>query len=118
MMTDATKGNVQSTPIQTVRVVGDIPVVFSDGVMSHSYIRGVSKYYLYRTDSSPDVSDGPKNIVVAQVVMSATGFAGMLHFFQHRLKLMIDDGAISQAEVDQINKTVYETTQKANVSPG
>jgi hypothetical protein len=117
-MNDAIKGNVPTTTVPMVRVVGDIPVVFSDGVMSHSYIKGVSKYYLFRTDSSPDVSEAPKNIVVAQVVMSATGFAGMLHFFQHRLKLMIDAGAISQEEVDQINKTVYETPQRQNASTG
>ena len=97
-----------SAPIQAVRIVQDIPVVFADGVMSQSYIHGVSKFYLGRTDSSADDTRGPQNVPVVQIVMSAQGFAGMLHFFQHRLKMMIRDGAISQDTVDQINSVVYD----------
>jgi hypothetical protein len=76
--------------------------------MSQSYIHGVSKFYLYRTDNDPDVTKGAKNVPVVQVVMSAQGFAGMLHFFQHRLKMMVRDGAISQDAVNKINSVIYD----------
>jgi len=94
--------------VTAVRIVSDIPVVFTDGVMSHAFIEGVSKFYLYRTDTAPNVVEGTKNVPVVQVIMSAQGFAGMLHFFQHRLKLMIAAGAISQKTVNKINETVYD----------
>jgi hypothetical protein len=108
--------NMGGADIQAVRIIHDIPVIFSDGVMSHSYITGVSKFYLYRTDSAPNVADGARNVPVVQVIMSAQGFAGMLHFFQHRLKLMIRDGAISQELVNDIDNTSYDDPVKANLS--
>jgi hypothetical protein len=103
--------------VPAVRIVSDVPVVFSDGVMSHSFIEGVSKFYLYRTDSAPNVVEGATNVPVVQVIMSAQGFAGMLHFFQHRLQLMIDGGAISQATVDRIKETVYTDPLKETIYP-
>ena len=97
----------------TVKVVQDVPVLFADGVMSQAYAPGVSKFYLYRTDSAPDVTSHPaQNIPVLQVVMPARGFAALVHFFQHRLKLMIDEGAITKAEVDAINQTAYPNSSK------
>jgi hypothetical protein len=102
--------------IPTVRVVQDIPVVFADGVMSQAYGQGIAKFYLYRTDASPNASELPKNVPFLQVVMPAHGFAVMLHFFEHRLKLMINDQTISQEAVDEIKKTVYSAPQPANVS--
>jgi hypothetical protein len=102
---------------QAVRVVPDIPVIFSDGVMSHSFVQGVAKFYLYRTDSSPNVVDGMQNVPVVQVIMSAQGFAGMLHFFQHRLRLMIQEGAISQEMVDKVNAVTYEDPYKQTIYP-
>lgn len=106
--------NTAGADIQAVRIVQDIPAIFSDGVMSHSFIQGVSKFYLYRTDSAPDAAGGARNVPVVQVIMSAQGFAGMLHFFQHRLKLMIRDGAISQEMVNNINSINYEDPGKGS----
>jgi hypothetical protein len=103
------------SPIPSVRTVADIPVIFADGVISHSYIAGVSKFYLYRTDTSPNVSEGAKNTVVAQIIMSAQGFAQMLHFFEHRLDIMLKDKAISQEAVDKIKETVFPETRKETI---
>jgi hypothetical protein len=91
----------------SVRIVPDIPTVFADGIVSQSYIAGVSKFYFFRTDSDPDVTKPAKNTVIAQIIMPAEGFAAMVHFLQHRLKMMIADKAISQEAVDRIDKTVY-----------
>jgi hypothetical protein len=68
-----------------VRIVPDIPVIFADGVMSQAFALGVSKFYLYRTDTAPNVLEGNTNVPVLQIVMTAQGFAAMLHFFEHRL---------------------------------
>jgi hypothetical protein len=107
-----------SMPVQAVKLIQDIPVIFADGVISQSYIPGISKFYLYRTDIGPDVdaSQPPRNVPVVQVVMSARGFAGMLHFFHHRLKIMIRDGAISQDMVDSINSFVYDEPPPPSVA--
>ena|ERR1700722_19805755 len=104
MTTDENSGVL---PVQPVRAIQDPPVVFCDGVMSQSFAPGISKFYLFRTDASPDASEVNKNIPILQIVMSANGFATMLHFFNHRLKLMLRNGAISQEAVDEINKYVY-----------
>jgi hypothetical protein len=105
-------GGILPPTIPEVRVISEIPVIFADGVMSHSFISGVSKFYLYRTDASPNVSEGSKNIPVAQIVMPAQGFAGMVHFFEHRLQLMVGEGAITQATVDKIKETIYADPRK------
>jgi len=47
--------------------------------------------------------------------MSAEGFAAMVHFFEHRLKIMIDANAISQESVDRINMTVYPDPRKGTL---
>jgi hypothetical protein len=86
--------------IPVVRVIGDIPVIFTDGVSSHSHAPGIAKYYLYRVDSDPFAIGNDKNVVVAQVVMQAEGFAKMVAFLNHRLSLMVKDGAVSKAAVD------------------
>jgi hypothetical protein len=112
----ATDDNSGVLPVQPVRAIQDPPVVFCDGVMSHSFAPGISKFYLYRTDASPDVSEGNKNIPVLQIVMSASGFAGMLHFFNHRLALMVRDGVISQEAVDEIKKHVYPDPRSETVN--
>src|SRR5262245_9442289 len=113
MADDAAAGSATvPAGIPNVKIVQDIPVVFADGVMSQSYIAGIAKFYFYRTDSSPDLSGPNVNHPVVQVVMPAQGFAQMLHFFQHRLKTMIAEGAISQEVVDTINKTVYDAPRK------
>jgi hypothetical protein len=103
--------------IPTVKIAQDVPVVFTDGVMSHAHGPGIAKFYLYRADPSPDALEPAKNIPIAQLIMTARGFAAMLHFLEHRLKIMIADGAISQAEVDRINQVVFETPQKTHASP-
>jgi hypothetical protein len=109
--------NTATPGAQVVRIIPDIPAVFSDGVLSHSFSHGVSKFYLFRTDTAPNVLEGTRNVPVVQVIMSAQGFAGMLHFFQHRLQLMIRDGAISQDMVNKINEVVYDDPHIQRVYP-
>jgi hypothetical protein len=96
-----------------VRIEGDfanIPVLFADGAMSQAFGPGISKFYLYRSDFDPNLSLPNKNTPIVQIVMHAEGFARMIHFFQHRLRIMVDAGVISQQVVDQINRTEYPTT--------
>ena len=103
--------------IPSVKVIQDIPVLFADGVLSHAYGPGVAKFYFYRTDSSPDPLEGTKNVPVLQIVMPAHGFAALVHFFQHRLNLMIQNGAISAEAVNKIKETIYPVAGPTN-APG
>jgi hypothetical protein len=84
-----------------VRIVPDVPFFFSDGVASHSFAPGISKFYFYRSDVSPLGAMTNSNVVVAQAIMSAEAFARSLHFLNHRLKMMVKAGAISQDTVDE-----------------
>jgi hypothetical protein len=111
--TPSGQGGDPAAPLQPggpveVRIVPDIPVVFSDGILSQSFAKGITKFYLFRTDIAPNVVGPLRTTVVGQVVMPADAFARTVHFFRHRLRLMIAAGAISQAEVDEIDKTVYD----------
>jgi hypothetical protein len=96
-----------------VKIVPDIPVFFTDGVLSHSFAFGVSKFYFYRSDSDPYLAAPDQTVIVAQSVMSAAGFAKMVHFFNHRLKLMIEDGAISRELADNIAAFSYEDNDQS-----
>jgi hypothetical protein len=84
-----------------VKVVQDIPVVFVDGVTQHITAPGISKFYLYRSDANPKDPTSFSNLAVIQVIMPAIGFADMVAFFEHRLKVMVQRGDLSQAVVDE-----------------
>jgi hypothetical protein len=91
-----------------VRIVPDVPFFFSDGITSHSFAPGISKFYFFRTDASPLGVAESKNVVVAQAIMSAEAFARSLHFLNHRLKMMVKAGAITQQEVDEAFSFKYD----------
>lgn len=103
-----------SPETQNVKVVPDIPVFFADGVLSHAYAPGISKFYFYRTNSDPLLALPNRNVVVAQCIMQAEGFARTVHFFNYRLKLMVRDGAISQEAVDRIFAFSYDEPTNPN----
>jgi hypothetical protein len=95
-----------ATVIPTVRIAPEIPVIFADGVLSHAFGPDVSKFYFYRTDSAPDGSNSPNvNVPIAQIVMPADGFVRMVLFLQHRIKMMVEAGALKQSLVDEIAKS-------------
>jgi len=75
--------------------------------MSQAFGPGISKFYLYRNDFDPNLSAPAKNTPVVQIIMSAEGFAAMVHFLQHRLQMMIEAKAISQDALDRIKQTTY-----------
>lgn len=87
--------------IPEVKISPDIPVLFSDGALSQVYGPGIAKFYLGRFDADPHVLSTSKSIAVAQVIMPAEGFAAMMAFFEHRVKLMVKDGVLSQEFVDR-----------------
>jgi hypothetical protein len=94
-------------PVAAVKIVPDIPVIFADGAMSQAFGPGISKFYLYRTDFDPLLAEPNKNTPIVQIVMPAEGFAALVHFLQHRLRMMVEGKAISQEAVDRINQTKY-----------
>jgi hypothetical protein len=86
--------------VSLVKVVQDIPAIFVDGVMNHVTAPGISKFYLYRSDINPKDPNSFSNSNIIQVIMPATGFADMVAFFEHRLKVMVKRGDLSEAVVD------------------
>lgn len=88
-------------PIPTVRIAQETPVIFADGVMSHSYAYGVSKIYLVRSDVDPSVSGPGQDVIAAQFIMPTDGFVRMTAFFEHRIKVMVEAGALKQEAVDK-----------------
>jgi hypothetical protein len=61
----ATEESSGVLPVQPVRAIQDPPVIFCDGVLSQSFAPGISKFYLFRTDASPDVTGKQKHPGVA-----------------------------------------------------
>jgi hypothetical protein len=107
MAEEDAKPAFETTAIPVVKIAPEIPAIFADGVISQAFAPGITKFFFYRTDTGPIIAEGDKTIPVAQIIMPAEGFAAMVHFLQHRLKLMIEHGAISQEAVDKINQTDY-----------
>ncbi|MGY4351248.1 phage tail protein X [Bradyrhizobium sp. GM7.3] len=114
-MTDTEKApeEVVPAPIPRVKIVPDIPVFFADGVISHSYAPGISKFFFYRIDSDAFTTGPNQTVVVAQAVMAAEGFAKMVHFFNHRLQIMIRDGALSKEAAEAISSFDYNDQQNS-----
>lgn len=87
--------------VPSVKVVQDIPAIFVDGVTNHVTAPGISKFYLYRSDVNPNDPNSFSFSNIVQVVMPATGFADMVAFFEHRLKVMVKRGDLSQTVIDE-----------------
>jgi hypothetical protein len=91
-------------PIPTVKVTQDIPVVFADTIASQSFGFGVTKMYLSRYDPDPGLVGPPKEMFVLQLVMPTENFVRTVAFLEHRLKQMVEIGAVTQALVDESRK--------------
>jgi hypothetical protein len=89
-------------PFEKAAPWASIPVVFVDGVMSQSYGPGISKFYFYRIDGDPHAKGETSNTPVAQVVMPASGFVRTWAFFGKRIRKMVEEGIITQKEVDEL----------------
>jgi hypothetical protein len=103
-MSQTTEGGnaAAATPtIPVVKIVPDIPTIFADGVLSQNYGPGVSKFFLGRFDADPAAQKDIASVPVAQIIMPADGFIHMMAFFEHRVKTMVEQGAIAQATVDK-----------------
>jgi hypothetical protein len=91
-------------PTNYVRVVPDIPVVFTDGIASHAWTPNVSKFYFTRFDSDPNAQAETTQSFVAQVIMPNDRLVMSVAFLEHRLKKMIAAGVISQHSLDDAKK--------------
>jgi hypothetical protein len=89
--------------ITTVRIAQEIPIIFIDGVHSHSFAFGVSKLLLSRWDPTPGGGLN-KETVVVQIVMPTENFVKSVAFLEHRLRFMIQSKAITQEQVDEARK--------------
>jgi hypothetical protein len=100
-----------------VKIVQDLPLIFADGVTSHYYATGITKFYLSRLDPDPHASGPPKLINLAQIVMTADGFAQMVTFFQRRLEIMIKENIFTPEQVADIRRLQTEAYDVAKRQP-
>lgn len=84
------------------------PTVFADGVSSMANSPAIVKFYLNRFD--PDFHSGgsSKPQPFAQVIMPMLGFAASFCFFESRIKVFLEQGYITQEQLDQFRKTLEE----------
>jgi hypothetical protein len=102
----AAEGKVENqqqdaAPGANVKTVQDIPVIFADGIMSQAWTQNLSKFYLVRYDSDPLAQSGNSQKIVAQIVMPNDGFVMAFAFLEHRLKTMIESGAITHESLEK-----------------
>jgi hypothetical protein len=85
-----------------VRIAPETQVIFADGIASHAWTPNLSKFYLVRYDSDP-LAQAASNTqtFVAQIVMPNDGFVMSFAFLEHRLKMMLEGGAITKESVDK-----------------
>jgi len=80
----------------------DFPTVFADGVMSTAWGRGLVKMYLYRTDPQFQARPGSRDNPIEQIIMPVFGFAQMCALFGRTLKALVEQGHLSQEQLDAI----------------
>jgi hypothetical protein len=90
----------QYKTIQPVRTIPEIPVVFADGVANHVMGPGISKFHFYRTDAILGKLNVFEKVEALQLIMPANSFVDMVAFFEHRLKVMVKYGNVTQSVID------------------
>lgn len=100
-MTGSELSQPAATSPAPVSIVPEIPVVFADAATSHSHGRAVSKIYFSRYDPDPASVRRPAEKVLLQVVIPNDSFLRMAAFFEHRIKVMIADKAVTQEQWDK-----------------
>jgi hypothetical protein len=104
-MSQTDEGGNASAPanvtIPAVKIVPDIPAIFTDGAISQNWGPGISKFFLGRLDADPNALKEATSTPVAQIIMPAEGFVQMVAFFEHRVEMMVEQGVVSQGSVDK-----------------
>jgi hypothetical protein len=81
------------------------PIIFADGALSQTYAPGISKFWFYRIDVDPNAEVPAETTPVLQVIMPADQFVSMVAFFERRLELMIRDGIVTEALLEEARKS-------------
>ena len=81
-----------------------LPAVFIDGVTSVTWVSSVAKFYLSRFEPHLRASGPSREQPIVQVIMPVLGFVHAALFFERVLKRMIDDGTLTQAQVDELRQ--------------
>jgi hypothetical protein len=103
-ISETTMVPVAAAPYRTaslVRTAPEAPVIFADGITNHIMGAGVSKFHFYRTDAVAGKLNVYEKVEVAQIIMPAESFVDMVAFFEHRWRVMLKHGNVTQAHVDE-----------------
>jgi hypothetical protein len=84
-----------------VRTIPEAPVVFADGIINQVTGPGIAKFHFYREDAVVGNVDVYEKVEVLQVIMPANSFIDMVAFFEHRIRVMVKNGYVSQSHLDE-----------------
>jgi hypothetical protein len=89
----------------------NFPTVFADSVQSLINSQTIVKFYLARFEPS-FVGDGRTQMQsFAQVIMPMDGFASMFVFFEAQLRVLVQNGFITEARLAEL-RAVFNLGQK------
>ncbi len=82
--------------------------MYVDAILSQIMAPNISKMLFHRFESSPTEINTYVKRPVIELVMPANHFADLVAFLEHRLRLMVKNGYVSQGTVDERRK-LYST---------
>jgi len=89
----------------------NFPTVFADSVLSMANSPSVVKFYLARIEPN-FAGDGTNQLqAFAQVIMPINGFARMFVFFEAQLRLLVQNGLITEQSLGEM-RSVFTSPQK------
>lgn len=97
------------------------PTIFADLVWSATHTAEVVKLYLARIDPNAFGRGGAVGNPFVQIIMPTSGFIATAVFFQQKLDTMIEQGVITQQQVDDAKsaasplQAIIDKPEAANV---
>jgi hypothetical protein len=97
--------NTNLKPLSGV-LAPNLPTLFADGVANLVNTNEIVKMVLFRTDG--DISDQSKfeNVGVGQIVMTMSGFANTLAFFEKAQKTFLTTGVLTEEKMQAARKAI------------
>jgi|RhiMetdeSRZDD1v2_1073273.scaffolds.fasta_scaffold499992_3 hypothetical protein len=93
-------------PPQTKYPAEDFRTMFADSVLNVARSSSVVKFYLARTEPSFTGDNTYLTQPFAQIVMPIDRFIQAVLFFEQSIDQFVNEGAISQEQLDQIKQSI------------
>jgi hypothetical protein len=94
----------------------NMPAIYADVIWNVARGPGVVKMYLARNDLDLGGSPASQLNVFAQLVLPTLSFAAGAIFMSRQLKVMLNSGEVTQAQIDEI-ETAFTAQEAASATP-